>query len=85
MKIKGPQFVRYFAPVIEALQELGGSGRPAEVRDLIAQSLHISDQERSALIDSGQPRFDNQVHWARFYLAKAGYMVCATLVHLSTQ
>ena len=74
MKIKGPQFVRYFAPVIGALQALGGSGRPAEVRDRIAQSLHISDQERSALIDSGQSRFDNQVHWARFYLAKAGYV-----------
>jgi restriction system protein len=53
MKAKGPQFVRYLAPLIDALKELGGSGRPAEVRDLIAHSLNISDQERSALIESG--------------------------------
>jgi len=74
MKAKGPQFVRYFAPLIDALKELGGSGRPAEVRDLIAQYLNISDQERSALIESGQPRFDNRVHWARFYLSRAGFV-----------
>jgi len=28
----GPKFVRFFSPVIEALKELGGSGRPVEVR-----------------------------------------------------
>lgn len=74
MKVKGPQFVRYFAPLIDVLKELGGSGRPAEVRNLIAQHLHVSDHERSALIESGASRFDNQVHWARFYLVKAGYL-----------
>jgi hypothetical protein len=26
--VKGPQFVRYFQPVINALIALGGSGRP---------------------------------------------------------
>lgn len=32
-----------FSPVIEALKELGGSGRPAEVRDVIANRLNISE------------------------------------------
>ncbi len=73
-KTKGPQFVRFFGPVIDALKELGGSGRPAEVKDLIAQSLHISEQEQNAQIESGQSRFSNRVDWARFYLAKAGYI-----------
>ncbi len=74
VKNPGPQFVRYFAPVVEALKELGGSGRPVEVRDLVAKKLSIVDQERSELLETGQPRFDNQVHWARFYLVKGGYV-----------
>lgn len=75
---KGPQFVRYFAPVIEALKELGGSGRPAEVCDLIARNLKISEQERSILNKGGQTKFENRVHWARFYLAKGGYVDAST-------
>ena len=42
----GPKFVRFFSPVIEALRELGGSGRPAEVMDVIAKRLNISEQDR---------------------------------------
>ncbi len=34
-----PQFVRYFGPVLQALEQLGGSGRPDEVRSIIAQRL----------------------------------------------
>ncbi len=75
---KGPQFVRYFGPVIEALKELGGSGRPAEVCDLIAQHLKVSEQERSVLNKGGQSKFENRVHWARFYLAKGGYVDAST-------
>jgi len=75
---KGPQFVRYFGPVIEALKELGGSGRPAEVCDLIAQHLKISEQERSVTNKGGQSKFENRVHWARFYLAKGGYVDAST-------
>jgi restriction system protein len=78
MKVKGPQFIRYFSPVIEVLKELGGSGRPSEVRDVIAQRLGISDQERAILNKSGASQFENRVHWARFYLAKAGYLDAST-------
>src|ERR1041384_2575340 len=78
MAAKGPQFVKYFGPVIEALQELGGSGQPSEVSDLIAHRLNISEQEQSAVNKGGQSKFENQVHWARFYLAKAGYVGSST-------
>ncbi|UBF30289.1 restriction endonuclease (plasmid) [Kovacikia minuta CCNUW1] len=70
--MSGPKFVRFFSPVIEALKELGGSGRPSEVRDVIAQRLNISEQEQTELLEGGASRFDNQVAWARFYLVKAG-------------
>ena len=69
------QFARYLGPVIAAIRELGGSGRPDEVREVIARDLKISDAEQSEPLPSGvQTRFENQVHWARFYLAKAGYI-----------
>ena len=45
--IRGPQFVRYFGPVIEALKVLGGSGRPAEVRDSIADRENVSEAEQN--------------------------------------
>jgi restriction system protein len=70
-----PEFVRFVGPVIAALDELGGSGRPEEVRSAIAKALNISEEEQARPLPSGvQSRFENQVHWARFYLAKAGYI-----------
>lgn len=73
-EIKGPQFIQYFQPVIEALIELGGSGQPSEVKKLIAENLRITEEEQSEQISSGASRFSNRVDWARFYLAKAGYI-----------
>lgn len=72
--LPGPKFIQLFDPVIWALKTLGGSARPAEVRDQVAADLDISDQERSVLLDGGEPRFNNLVAWARFYLVKAGYI-----------
>lgn len=69
----GPQFVRFFGPVVEALQNLGGSGRPAEVTDWITDRFDISE-EQNELLSSGQTCVQNQIHWARFYLSKAGYI-----------
>jgi restriction system protein len=66
----GPQFVRYFGPVLSALNALGGSARPPEVYEYVARLLNVSEAERSETMSSGQLRFENQVAWARFYLAK---------------
>lgn len=77
-KVEGPQFVRYFTSVIDALKELGGSGQPSEVRDKIVEMLSISEQGQNETLSSGQSRFDNQVAWARFYLVKAGYIDSST-------
>ncbi len=75
---KGPQFVRYFQPVINALIELGGSGRPEEVEEVIADQLGLSEEDRNEQIPSGQSRFSNKVNWARFYLVKAGLIDSST-------
>jgi len=70
--MQGPKFVSFLGPVVEALKELGGSGRPAEVRDIVARKCEISEKAQSELLAGGALRFDNQVAWARFYLVKAG-------------
>jgi len=75
---KGPQFVRFFSPLIESLRDLGGSGRPSEVKDRIAEKLRIPESVQNETIGSGESRFSNQVAWARFYLAKAGYLDSST-------
>jgi restriction system protein len=56
--------------VIESLKDLAGSARPAEVREHIATMLGISEEAQAETMTSGIPRFDNQVAWARFSLAK---------------
>jgi restriction system protein len=70
----GPAFVRWFGPVLEALRELGGSGRPTEVSEWIAQKQQIPQDELDRQNKGGVSRFENQVAWARLYLVKAGYL-----------
>ena len=70
----GPKFVQFMVPVVEALKELGNSGTPSEVRDVIAKNLQIPEEVLDEQLKSGESRFVNQVHWARFYLSKAGFV-----------
>jgi restriction system protein len=70
-KAKGPQFLRFCIPIVETLQELGGSGQPKEVTDTVLERLHISEREQAQTLKNGGSRVRNQVAWARFYLAKA--------------
>jgi restriction system protein len=73
-KHEGAQFVRYFGPLLDALRKLGGSGTPAEVVEQIASDLALSDDVQNELLESGGPRFANQVAWGRFYLAREGFV-----------
>lgn len=74
-KTRGPQFVRFFGPVLDALRALGGSGSPNEVADKIAEMLQIPAKQQEELTSSGQQRYLNRVQWARFYLSKAGFIL----------
>ena len=71
---KGPQFIRFFKPVIEVLKESGGSGTAAEVIDQTIEKMNISEKEQAATTKNGQSRVRNQVNWARLYLVRAGYL-----------
>jgi restriction system protein len=71
---KGPQFIRFFRPIIEVLKETGGSGTAAEVLDHVIEKMSISESEQVVTNKNGQSRVRNQIYWAKFYLAKAGYI-----------
>jgi restriction system protein len=71
---RGPQFIEYFGPIVSALKELGGSGRPAEVESIIVERLRIPEAVQDELTATGSPRLNKRIHWARFYLARTGYI-----------
>lgn len=67
-------FMRFFIPVIEVLRELGGSGRSAEVTDIVIERLNIPEEEQEDTLKSGSSKIRNQVAFARLYLVKSGYL-----------
>jgi len=67
-------FLVYWIPVIEALKELGGSGRPSEVTDLVIERMQIPDEIVAETIKSGPSRVKNQIAWARMYLVENGFL-----------
>ncbi|WP_291109017.1 restriction endonuclease [Flavobacterium sp. UBA6195] len=68
------EFTKWFGPLLNALRELGGSGRPKEVVEEIAKAEKIKDSQREEVMKSGILRFDNQVAWARQYLVWEGLL-----------
>jgi restriction system protein len=62
-------FIKWFGPVLEALQALGGSAKPREIAEWIGTAQNIPDEILNARYEkSGQLKFPNQIAWARQYL-----------------
>ena len=66
--------MQWFGPLLDALRALGGSGTPDEVKDNIAATLGVPDEQLNEVLPSGESRFRNQVAWARFYLVREGLL-----------
>lgn len=71
-KGKQSEFVRWFAPLLQALKDLGGSAAPREASERVAEIERVPDALRNEVLRSGQERFHNQVCWARQYLVWEG-------------
>jgi restriction system protein len=71
-KKEGTKFLHFFGPLLDALRALGGSATPEEATDKVAELCGMTEAQQNELMESGQPRFRNQVGWARFYLKRAG-------------
>ena len=68
-------FLRWFAPLIQALRDLGGSGTPAEARAKIIENEQLSEDEINQTRGKNNVnRFENEVAFARNYLVNAGYI-----------
>jgi len=78
LKKEGTQFLRWFGPLLDALRVLGGSGTPEEATDKVAELCNVPESKQDELMESGQPRFRNQVAWARFYLKREGLLDSST-------
>ncbi len=64
--------VGWFGSILDALRELGSSGTPSEVTDLVAISENVPEIVLNAKDKEGGSRFYKQVAYARLYLAREG-------------
>lgn len=62
------KFSKWYAPVIETLYKMGGSGRRSEVHQKIIEDYGITDEELSTVNTTGSPQVLNDIDWARNYL-----------------
>jgi restriction system protein len=74
VKPKGPEFIRFFKPILQILKQSGGSGTTSEVIDRAIELLQIPEAEQEITLKNGQSRVRNQVQWGRLYLVRAGYL-----------
>ena len=66
-----PDYQTLMRPVLECAA--AGETRIGDAVEQLAQKLGLTPDERAQLLPSGkQTMFANRVHWAKFYLVKAG-------------
>lgn len=66
-----PDYQFLMLPVLRLAAE--GETRVADVAERIADNLHLRPEERDELLPSGRQRvLHNRIHWAKFYMSKAG-------------
>lgn len=68
------EFTRWFGPLLDALRDLGDSGRPREVSARISKNLSLPDELLDQTLKSGGSKYHNQVAWARQYLVWEGML-----------
>ncbi len=65
-----PDFQSMMKPLLTLLQD-GAPRTHRELKELLAKSMRLSDQDRAETLSSGQARFDNRFYWAGIYLTRA--------------
>jgi len=69
-----PDYQSLMLPLLKVAAD-GNEHTLSETIEALAQQFHLADQDRKELLPSGKQRkFDNRVHWARTYLAKANLL-----------
>jgi len=66
-----PDYQTLMLPVLVLATE--GEQRVGDISDRIANQFGLTDAEREQLLPSGRQRvLHNRIHWAKFYMSKAG-------------
>ncbi|WP_077074804.1 AAA family ATPase [Aedoeadaptatus urinae] len=74
-KFSNASILQWFAPLIQALRDLGGSATPAEARAKIIENENLTEEEISVTRGKNNVnKFENEVAFARSYLVNAGYI-----------
>jgi 5-methylcytosine-specific restriction protein B len=71
---KSNRLTKYFPLLLDALRSTDPVPmRPADARTWVRDHVDVPEEDMSRTIVNGrQTIFENDVHWARFYLSKAG-------------
>lgn len=69
-----PEFTQYVNPLIAALRKLGGAARPKAAYQTIERDLSVPRDVLEERHNSGAPKFENQIAWARWYLVASGFI-----------
>ncbi len=68
-----PDYQSLMLPVLSEASKVEGEVRISDVRSGIAERLGLTPEDLETRLPSGrQGAFENRVHWAKFYLGKAG-------------
>lgn len=73
-ELKLPKPYRFVIPISEVLKDSGGSGKTAEIIDLVIEKEKISDEELQKIRKNGMPLINNQIHWSSWILSKMGLL-----------
>jgi restriction system protein len=66
-----PDYQTLMLPVLRLAAK--GEQRVADVADRVADEVGLTAEERKTLLPSGRQRVpNNRIHWAKFYMSKAG-------------
>lgn len=66
------KFSKWYAPVIESLYKMGGSGRRPDVHQRIIKDYGITDDELKVVNSTGNAQVLNDIDWTRNYLVYEG-------------
>ena len=73
------EFLKYFAPLIQAIKELGGSATRKEAHEKVIELMDITEDELSVTYEkTGASRVLNQIDFARNDLAHEGFISSGT-------
>lgn len=73
------EFLKYFAPLIQAIKELGGSATRKEAHEKVIDLMDITEEELSVTYEkTGASRVLNQIDFARNDLAHEGFISSGT-------